>query len=148
MAKDLWWRHSPGWALRCSTSPTDLESPVAEQSGSVDGAKKHRDMSSFQEGLGRITYVAGALEHERAFLSPLYKFLAVALANATEGAARATVLRITQTEPCHGFVALQALVDGHAPKSWNDPAIALQPILATPKRCKDAKEVKERPTAW
>ena len=41
--------------------------------------------------------------------------LAVALANATEGAARATVLRITQTEPSHGFVAWQALVDGYAP---------------------------------
>ena len=27
-------------------------------------------------------------------------------------------------------------------------AIALQPILATPKRCKDAKELKERLTAW
>ena len=38
--------------------------------------------------------------------------LAVALANATEGAARATVLRITQTEPSHGFVAWQALIDG------------------------------------
>ena len=33
--------------------------------------------SSFEEGLGRITYVAGALEHERAFWSPLYKFLAL-----------------------------------------------------------------------
>ena len=74
--------------------------------------------------------------------------LAVALANATEGAARGTVLRITQTEPSHGFVAWQALVDGYAPKSSNDPAIALQPILATPKRCKDAKELKERLTAW
>ena len=31
--------------------------------------------------------------------------LAVALANATEGAARATVLRISQTEPSRGFVA-------------------------------------------
>ena len=70
------------------------------------------------------------------------------MANATEGAARATVLRITQTEPSHGFVAWQALVDGYAPKSSNDPAIALQPILATPKRCKDAKELKERLTAW
>ena len=30
--------------------------------------------------------------------------LAVAKANATEGAARAAVLRITQTEPSHGFV--------------------------------------------
>ena len=76
-----------------------------------------------------------------------YEF-AVALANATEGAARATVLRITQTEPSHGFVAWQAMVDGYAPKSSNDPAIALQPILATPKRCRDAKELKERLTAW
>ena len=67
--------------------------------------------------------------------------LAVALANATEGAARATVLRITQTEPSHGFVAWQALVHGYAPKSSNDPAMALQPTLATPKRCKDAKEL-------
>ena len=70
--------------------------------------------------------------------------LAVAMANATEGAARATVLSITQTEPSHGFVAL---VDGCAPKSSNDPAIALKHILATPKRCKDAKELKERLTA-
>ena len=48
--------------------------------------------------------------------------LAVALADATEGAARATVLRITQKEESHGFVAWQALVDGYAPKSSNDPA--------------------------
>ena len=74
--------------------------------------------------------------------------LAVALANVTEGAARATVLKVTQTEPSHGFVAWQALGDGYAPKSSNDPAIALQPILATPKTCKDAKELKERLTAW
>ena len=72
----------------------------------------------------------------------------MALANATEGAARATVLRITQTEPSHGCVAWQALVDGYAPKSSNDPAIELQPIFATPKRCKDAKELKERLAAW
>ena len=70
------------------------------------------------------------------------------MANATEGAARVTVLRITQTEPSHGFVAWQALVDGYAPKSSNDPAMALQPMLATPKSCKDAKELKERLTAW
>ena len=60
--------------------------------------------------------------------------------------ARATVLRITQVEPSHGFVAWQALVDGYAPKLSNDPAIALQPMLA--KRCKDAKELKERLRAW
>ena len=74
--------------------------------------------------------------------------LAVALANATEGAARPTLPRITQTEPSHGFVGWQALVDRSAPKSSNDPAIALQPILARPKRCKDAKELKERHTTW
>ena len=74
--------------------------------------------------------------------------LAVALANVTDGAVRATVLKVTETEPSHGFVAWQALVDGYAPKSSNDPAIALQPVLATPERCKDAKESKERLTAW
>ena len=74
--------------------------------------------------------------------------LAVALAIVTEGPARATVLKVTQREPSHGFVARQALVDGHAPKLSNDPAMALQPILATPKRCKDANELKERLTAW
>ena len=74
--------------------------------------------------------------------------LAVALANVTEGAARATVVKVTQKEPSHGFVAWQALVDGYVRKSSKDPAIALQPTLATPKRCKDAKELKERLTAW
>ena len=62
--------------------------------------------------------------------------VAVALATATEGAARSAVLKVAQVEPSHGLVACQALVDGKAPKSSNDPAIALQPILATPERCK------------
>ena len=53
--------------------------------------------------------------------------LAVALANATEGAARSTVLKVTQVEPSHGFMAWQALVDGYALMSSNDPAMALQP---------------------
>ena len=66
----------------------------------------------------------------------------------TEGAARATVLQVTQTEPSHGFVAWQTLVDGKVPVSSNDHTIALQPILATPKRRKDAKQLKERLTAW
>ena len=51
--------------------------------------------------------------------------LAVALANVTEGAARPTVLKVTQVEPLHGFVAWQALVDCHAYKSSNEPATAL-----------------------
>ena len=54
----------------------------------------------------------------------------------------------TWVEPSHGVMAWQALVDGYAPKSSNEPAIALQTILATPERCKDAKELKERLTAW
>ena len=62
---------------------------------------------------------------------------AVTLANGTEGAARSTALKVTQAEPSHEFVAWQALVDGSAPKSSNDPAIALQPIRATRTRCKD-----------
>ena len=72
--------------------------------------------------------------------------LAVALVNATEGAA--TLLNVTQAEPCHGFVAWQSLVAGYAPKSSNDPAVALQPTLATPRRCKDAKEMEEKLMAW
>ena len=61
---------------------------------------------------------------------------------------RCTVLKVTQVEPSHGFVAWQAPVGGYAPKSSSGPAfIALQTILATPKRCKDAKELKEKLTA-
>ena len=32
-------------------------------------------MGTFEEGLGRIMFVAGALEHETTILAPLYKFL-------------------------------------------------------------------------
>ena len=74
--------------------------------------------------------------------------LAVAVASVTEGAARSTILKVTQVEPSRGFVAWQALVDGYASKSFNDPAFALQPTLATPERCKDTKDLKERLTAW
>ena len=34
-------------------------------------------MSAFEERLGRVMYVAGALEFERPFLSSLYRFLAL-----------------------------------------------------------------------
>ena len=75
--------------------------------------------------------------------------VALALATLTEGAAaRSTVLKVTRVASNHGFVGWQALVDGDAPKSSNDPAIALQPILATPKRCKNAKELMEKLMAW
>ena len=72
----------------------------------------------------------------------------MALASVTEGAARCTVLNVTEVEPSQGFVAWQALVDGYARKSSNDLAKALHPEPATPTRCKDAKELKEKLTAW
>ena len=34
-------------------------------------------MASFEEGLGRVMYVAGALEHERPFLAPMYKYMTI-----------------------------------------------------------------------
>ena len=38
-------------------------------------ASRTVNMISFEEGLGRVMYVAGALEYERPFLGPLYKFM-------------------------------------------------------------------------
>ena len=32
-------------------------------------------MAKFEEGLGRVMFVTGALEHERPFVAPLYKFM-------------------------------------------------------------------------
>ena len=52
----------------------------------------------------------------------------------TEGAATTTVLKVTQVEPSHRFVAWHALVDGCAPMSSNDPAIVPHPIFATPEK--------------
>ena len=37
----------------------------------------HINISTLEEGLGRVMYVAGALEYERPFLAPLYKFMTV-----------------------------------------------------------------------
>ena len=39
-------------------------------------------MASFEEGLGRIMFVAGALEHERPFLGPLFRFIGMHPRNA------------------------------------------------------------------
>ena len=60
--------------------------------------------------------------------------LAVALVNVTEGAARATVLKVTQTEPSHGFVAWQALIDGSTTTHTKMCALSLE------KRYKPARE--------
>ena len=35
------------------------------------------NISSFEEGLGRVMFVAGALEYERPFLGPLYRFMSL-----------------------------------------------------------------------
>ena len=34
-------------------------------------------MAKFEEGLGRVMYVTGALEHERHFMAPLFKFMTI-----------------------------------------------------------------------
>ena len=34
-------------------------------------------LAKFEEGLGRIMYVTGVLEHERPFMAPLYKFMTI-----------------------------------------------------------------------
>ena len=41
-----------------------------------------KHMAAFEEGLGRIMFVVGALEHERPFLGPLYKFMTMDPRNA------------------------------------------------------------------
>ena len=71
-------------------------------------------------------WTAGRHDEDCKFVELDY-VLAVALANAK-------VLKVTQAEPSHGFVAWRAPVDCYAPMSSNDPARALQPILATPKK--------------
>ena len=35
------------------------------------------NVSTFEEGLGRVMYVAGALEYERPFFEPLYRFMSL-----------------------------------------------------------------------
>ena len=62
----------------------------------------------------------------------------------TKVAVRSTAEDI-QAEPSLMFAAWQALVDGHAPKSANDPAIALHHPKALPKSFKDARQLKKNP---
>ena len=69
--------------------------------------------------------------------------VAVALANLTDGAARSTVLKVTRKEPSNVVAD-----DGYLPKSLNDSAMTLPPMLALPKRCQDAKEPKEKNSSW
>ena len=43
--------------------------------GSHVGHSSTVNIASFEEGLGRIMFVARALEHDRPFLRPLYKYI-------------------------------------------------------------------------
>ena len=43
----------------------------------VVSSRTESTTTNFEEALGRLMYVAGALEHERPLLSPLYSFLAL-----------------------------------------------------------------------
>ena len=42
-------------------------------------------MRSFEEGLGRVIFVAGALEYERPFLGPLYRFMSLHPGDSVQG---------------------------------------------------------------
>ena len=50
------------WFVKCTRT-------TAEQ--------KTVQIASFEEGLGRVMHIAGALEHERPFLAPLYKYITI-----------------------------------------------------------------------
>ena len=93
---------------------------------STGSTRRGKLIQRITKGTLRATeaWTDGRYAEDDKYVEPDYE-LAVALANATEGAARSTVLKVTQTEPSHGFVACQSLVDGYAPKSSNA-------------RCKDA----------
>ena len=54
-------------------------------------------MRAFEDGLCRIMFVAGALEHERPFFGPLYKFLTVHFRNAVRRAASRAIVTTIAT---------------------------------------------------
>ena len=66
----------------------------------------------------------------------------MSLANVTEGSARATVLKVTRTEPSRGFVA------GVRPNRRMFRQSRYNPYLRRPRSAKMQKELKERLTAW
>ena len=73
VGEDVWWRHPHMcWVSNCSTSLVDW---VSLNAGRWETEKAETiNTSSFKEGLGRVTYLAGALEHDRA---SLYQFVAL-----------------------------------------------------------------------
>ena len=110
----------------CNTPRGGLAREVAAWLGHVDPKHEARKLiQRITKGTLRATeaWTDGRYAEDDKCVELDYE-RAVAVANVTEGAARATVQRITQTKPSHGFVAWQALVDDCAPKSSNDPAIA------------------------
>ena len=73
---------SSGSGSNFSIEPDTLESHCAELMWFTKWAREAADsqyihMARFEEGLGRIMFVAGAPELERPFLGPLYKFMAL-----------------------------------------------------------------------
>ena len=67
----------------------------------------------------------------------------MSLANATEGAARSTLLKVTQVEPRHVFGKRSLMV--MCPSHRTTQLSRHNTYLATPERC---KELEERFTAW
>ena len=67
--------------------------------------------------------------------------LAVVLTIVTAGAARSTVLKVTQMEPRFRFVAWQALVDGYAPQSSDDPGCSATAHTGYTKKMQGRKRI-------
>ena len=79
-------------------------------------AAEHVLMSSFEEFLGRIMHVSGALEFERPFLAPLYKFMNPRDSVRRVPAYVAFLLRYlaTQVEECRHSAETAPRVDAQA----------------------------------
>ena len=84
------------------------------------------NMSNFEEGLGRVMYVAGALEYERPFLAPLFMFLSLH----PRGSARTVPAHVTfflnilatQMEECRHTSCVEVLLS-----STSAPQVDAQP---------------------
>ena len=132
--------HPKSWSG--NTPHGGLARDVAARSGYVD--PKHEPGELIQritKGTPRATEAWTDGRNAEDKYVELDNELAAAPASVTEGAARATVLKVTQTEPSHGSVAGHPLVDGYAtrPSRRTIQQGALQTILAMPKRCTSSK---------
>ena len=89
-------------------------------------------MAAFEEGLGRIMCVVGALEHERPFLRPLFKFMTMHPRNA--------VRRIFAI--CGFHIALLGGADPDA------TTLGVWHVLFNGQLCAEGRRTGERRSSW